>query len=142
MLNRRKNAPLGIVIAQPFCGTCRPNVRRHGPSAIAPSRRSIRPACREHSTPHSRGLILSAESLPGLYRWQPHRKGTTMSDEFDRAAEALAALLLQNDTRRGVMMRREANGDMVVSLVETSDAVWSAAPYARVDHSTCKLARL
>jgi hypothetical protein len=65
-----------------------------------------------------------------------------MSDEFDRAAEALAALLHQNDARHGVMMRREANGDMVVSLVETSDQVWNAAPYARVDHSTCKLARL
>lgn len=65
-----------------------------------------------------------------------------MTDAFNEAVRVLATLVMSEDTPRGLIMTREANGDVVVSLISLDPDVPGKVAYARVDGRTGALTRL
>ena len=65
-----------------------------------------------------------------------------MPDTFNEAVRVLATLVMSEETPRGVMMTRGANGDVVVSLISGDPDVPGKVAYARVDGRTGALTRL
>jgi hypothetical protein len=65
-----------------------------------------------------------------------------MTEEFNEAVRVLATLVMSEETPRGLMMTREANGDVVVSLISAVPDMPGKVAYARVDGHTGALTRL
>jgi len=65
-----------------------------------------------------------------------------MTEAFNEAVRVLATLVMSEETPRGLMMTREANGDVVVSLISVDPDVPGKVAYARVDGRTGALTRL